>query len=238
MATKKKTWESLTIEEKGMRAEYAALAKRADQRLVRLEEYATRGTYKEITKWAYANAQYDIRSFFGSEATRFNKTLAPRLSKIQVQARINAVRRFLESETSTISPVKEDTKYEIKAIRGVDDLLIRRCNSFNKTMGTDMTPEEFYEFMESGMYEQLVNKLGYGVAKLRIGTYNQKREDVIKRIEASKTSGRVNNPKLVAQYVTTALKEGKATSEELDAARDILPKEKKRLSGRRRANRK
>lgn len=234
MASKKKTYDSMTQAEKDLRAEYKVLAKRADQRLVRLEKYAERDKYSEIKTWAYANARYDIQSFFGTEATRFNKALKVSLRYEQVLARVNAVRRFLESETSSISPVKEDTKYGIKAIRGVDDLLIRRCNSFNKTMGTNMTPDEFYEFMQNGMYEQLVNKLGYGVAKLRIGTYNQKREDVIKRVEASKTSGRVNNPKLVAQYVTTALKAGKATSEELEAARGILPKEKKRLSGRRR----
>lgn len=227
MAYKKKTYDSMSQAEKDLRAEYKVLAKRADQRLVRLEKYAERDEYSDIKTWAYANAKYDIHSFFGTEATRFNKSLNVSLRYDQVLARVNAVRRFLESETSSIAPVKEDTKYGIKAIQGVDSLYERRVNSFNKTMGTDFTWQEFAEFMNSKQYERMVEQLGYGVAKMRLGRIKETREKIVEDMKNSKRPGRINNPKLVIQAITKELNKGKATAEELEQARGILPKEKK-----------
>lgn len=227
MAYKKKTYDIMSQAEKDLRAEYKVLAKRADQRLVRLEKYAERDKYSDIKTWAYANARYDIQSFFGTDAKRFNKALKVSLRYEQVLARVNAVRRFLESETSSIAPVKEDVEYGIKAIQGVDSLYERRVNSFNKTMGTDFTWQEFAEFMNSKQYERVVEQLGYGVAKMRLGRIKETREKIVEDMKNSKRPGRINNPKLVTQAITRELTKGKATAEELEQARGILPKEKK-----------
>lgn len=227
MAYKKKTAADMSEYEKQLRAEYKVLAKRADQRLVRLEAYSERSEYENIMKWAYANAQYDIRSFFGTEATRFNRKLSNSLGWQQVLARVNAVRSFLESETSTISPVKEDVKYGLRRVEGVLSMYQQKANSFNKTMGSDFTWEEFGEFMEQKMYANMVDKLGYAVAKLRLGRMKETKEQVLADMRASKKPGRINNPKLVAQAITRELMKGKATAEELEQAKGIVPKEKK-----------
>ena len=42
--------------------EYRKLAKRADQRLVRLERYAQQPKYSNVTQFAYKKAMRDIRS--------------------------------------------------------------------------------------------------------------------------------------------------------------------------------
>ena len=52
--------------------EYHRLAKRADQRLVRLEGYRHDKGYESITSYAYATAQKAIKEWSGDKATRFN----------------------------------------------------------------------------------------------------------------------------------------------------------------------
>lgn len=227
MATKKKTKASLSDQEKQLRAEYKTLAKRADQRLVRLEKYSEeKPRYSGVLHWSYANAQYEIRSFFGEEATRFNKSLPASLSARQVNARINAVKRFLSSETSTLKPQKEDIEHGIKAIQGIESLYDKRLASFNKTMGTDLTLDEFIEFMNNKYFEKIIKTYQYGVAKKRIGQISKKREKVLADMQASKRPGRINNPKLVMQAIMRELTKNKATVEELEAAKGIMPKQR------------
>ena len=119
---------------KALMSEYRQLAKRADQRLVRLEKRANSGQeWKAVTKYAYANAMEEIRRFSGAEAKRFN--VKPPNTTQMLQAKINAMKRFLESPTSTTTGIRRT--YE------------KRVNTINKEYGTDFTWEELKEFFEA-----------------------------------------------------------------------------------------
>ena len=79
--------------------EYRQLAKRADQRLVRLEKLAQEEHFKGVKQFAYARAQRDIKAWSGENARRFNT--APPTNIQSLKAKIADIQNFLESKTST-----------------------------------------------------------------------------------------------------------------------------------------
>lgn len=118
---------------------YKRLAKIADQRMVRLEKLASDPTFENVTKYAYANAQYDIKALaHKTDATRFNqipmRTKSGALDMRNVNARINAVKRFLESPTSTKTGIVKSYK--------------NRADTINERYGTDFTWQEMQSFFE------------------------------------------------------------------------------------------
>ncbi len=62
MATPKKDWKK---EWEQTAAKARKLAKRANQRMLRLENYAKRPGYSSIIKYAYARAEDYIKNFIG-----------------------------------------------------------------------------------------------------------------------------------------------------------------------------
>lgn len=104
------------IDRKALLKEYEKLAKRADQRLVRLEGYRHDKGFEAITSFAYKAAMKDIRRFSGENAKRFN-TKAP-ASDRDLLAKIASIKKFLDSPTSTK--------------KGVVDLYKRRAETLNK----------------------------------------------------------------------------------------------------------
>lgn len=87
------------INRKDLLKEYKKLAKRADQRLVRIEGYRHQKNMKGIESYAYKSAMKDIRRFSGEGAKRFN-TKAPE-SDTELLKKIASIKKFLESPTST-----------------------------------------------------------------------------------------------------------------------------------------
>lgn len=123
---------------------YRRLAKAADQRLVRLEGYAHDEHFKNVTEWAYARAQKDISKWSGSGANRFNT--APPETAQQLQSKIEDIKTFLESATSTK--------------QGIIDIYKRRADTFNKTNGTSFTWQDLATFFERGGNELLDTQYG------------------------------------------------------------------------------
>lgn len=85
---------------------YRKLAKRADQRLVRLEGYRHDKGFKGITEYAYKTAMRDIKSWSGARATRFNTAPPPENPKGRdpnrlLKEKIADIEKFLASPTST-----------------------------------------------------------------------------------------------------------------------------------------
>lgn len=123
---------------------YRRLAKAADQRLVRLEGYAHDEHFKNVTEWAYARAQKDISKWSGSGANRFN-TVPPETPQ-QLQSKIEDIKTFLESATSTK--------------QGIIDIYKRRADTFNQTNGTSFTWQDLATFFERGGNELLDTQYG------------------------------------------------------------------------------
>ena len=68
--------------------EYRKLAKRADQRLLRLEEYAGRKGFSGILSFAYRVAKRDIRSWSGDTQKKPRFNTAPPKNTNQLKAKI------------------------------------------------------------------------------------------------------------------------------------------------------
>lgn len=149
---------------KALMSEYRTLAKRADERLRKLEIGAkNEQKYANVLKYAYSNAMDDIRRFSGADAKRFN--VKPPNDTQRLQAKINAMRRFLESPTSTTTGIKRI--YE------------KRVNTINEKYGTNFTWEGLKEYFDSELSKKLDKKYDSGSSLINIGNI-QKHEEEIK----------------------------------------------------------
>lgn len=141
-------------------AYFKQLAKRADQRLVRLEQLAGQKNFEGVLNYAYKSAIKDIRQLTGNrDATRFNvalqKTKSGEINKSLLHAKINAVKRFLESPTSMKSKIIETYK--------------KRADTINDKYGTNFTWQELGRFWESAGYEKQRKDYGSDVILKSVG---------------------------------------------------------------------
>ena len=128
-----------------LEAEYRKLAKRADQRLVRLEAAAAKPGYESVTQYAYKKAMRDIRAWSGENASRFN-TKPPKNTN-QLKAKIADIKRFLASASSTIGATKET--------RGIKQIYQERANTINEKYDTNFKWQDLAKLFESGLWEKL-----------------------------------------------------------------------------------
>lgn len=117
--------------------QYKKLAKRADQRLVRLEGYKHDKGMKNILSYAYRTAMKNIRAWSGEDARRFNTKAPADLSSLL--KKIADIERFLESPSSTK--------------KGILDVYKNRADALNKRFyGSDkkqyLTWQEWSNFWD------------------------------------------------------------------------------------------
>lgn len=157
---------------------YKRLAKTADQRLVRLESYEHDAMYKPATQWAYKKALKDIHKWSGSDANRFN--VKPPEDPEKLLAKINDIRSFIESPTSTK--------------KGITDVYKKRADTINKKYGTSFTWQQLAKYYQSGQAKIWDSKFGSKTALKTIGQLQKHKKQVIKDIEdADKRDIRVND---------------------------------------------
>lgn len=161
----------MTDKYKELLKEYRRLAKRADQRLVRIENvYSRREGYKELKKYAYRVAMRDIRSWSGEKATRFN-TKPPKNTN-QLKAKIADIKKFLESASSTMGGVKK--------------VYDKRTATINKKFGTDFSKDELTDFFNSALYKKM-DKLYYADTMLEtVGVLQANENEIIDAITNKK----------------------------------------------------
>ena len=127
-------------------AEYKKLAKRANQRLVRLERFQEEGS-KEATRYAYAKAQASIEGFRGDQYRRWSET-GKGYSADDLNLILTDIKTFLGSTTSTKSGFTEMNKAKVE--------------SLNKTLDTEFSAQQFTKFMETGgLFDKLLTQFGY-----------------------------------------------------------------------------
>ena len=148
--------------------EYRSLAKKADQRLVRLEKLSKQKGFENVTKFAYNRAMKDIKYWSGSEATRFNRDIPNNINSIR--ARINDVKHFLED-------TKTSTKRDIKRT------FQNRVNTINNKYGTDMKWNDLAGFFESKLWEKLAKEYGSKTAMKAIGEIQKNEKDIKKALK-------------------------------------------------------
>ena len=129
--------------QRDLEKKYRKLAKRADQRLVRLEGLRHYKEYESVDKYAYAMAMRDIRSYSGEGAKRFNtktpqKEVSPGKFETDYTAlehKITDIEKFLNSRTSTKSDI--DKFYKEKAKQS------------NKDFGVNWTWQQWQNYWDS-----------------------------------------------------------------------------------------
>lgn len=170
--------------------EYRTLAKRADQRMVRLEQYSKRPEYKGILKFAYARAQHDLKAYASEKriATgkplRFNtappKTKTGEINRKALQAKVNTIKRFLTSQASTIDKPKKPLADET----GLKASYQKRADTLNKEYKTDFTWQELTQFFDSGLADKL-QKFGSDVRLKVIAVVQANKQAVIDTLESA-----------------------------------------------------
>lgn len=149
--------------------EYRKLAKRADQRLVRLESYKYDKGFKTATKWAYSKAMRDIKTWSGDNAKRFN-TKAP--ETIQgLKAKIQDIKNFLDAPSSTK--------------KGIIKVYKKKADTINKKYGTSFTWESLAKYFLSGTAEKLDAAYGSKTALKSIAEIQKHEKSEIKAIQES-----------------------------------------------------
>lgn len=182
---------------------YTRLAKQADQRLVRLEKLTTESGYENVTKWAYSQAQHDIKALFGDDRTRFNvkprRLKSGQYSEKQMQAAISSMKQFLLSPTSTKG--------------GINKVYGERAKTINERYGTDFNWKELAQFFENEMDSLLDLQYGSKTKMKAIGTIQRHQwnsaDDITDYVEYAKSHNmKVPDDEVVAMAKTLLEKHG------------------------------
>lgn len=174
--------------------EYRKLAKRADQRLVRLKGQRHHKKYKNILEFSYKTAIKDIRSWSGKKAERFNT--APPKDIEDLVAKISDIQKFLNSPTSSVQRLN------------------RQTSSLNKTFfGNDkkkyLTWEEYANFFEKNDADNTDSRFEYYML-VRCGgiikQYDIDEDNVKEKLEQFQRSGDID--KVEVRIIESMMEEG------------------------------
>lgn len=199
MASKKKDWKK---EWEAVSKESRKLAKRANQRLVRLEHYSEREGLSEILKFAYAKAQEYIQHNLGgkrykehvklydiSDGTKQLSGEALYKANVMIQRqRIKAMTEFLESESSTLGQARAGKK-----TAGIKKIFDQRTKTINQKYlekyGLKLSENDLKKFFDSKKQAKLEKIVGSGrmfvvaavIKKMNIGTSRKELEEFMKK---------------------------------------------------------
>ena len=175
MATPKKDWKK---EWEAVSKESRKLAKRANQRLVRLEQYSEREGLSEILKFSYEKATSYIEKNLGvgrsgkarykehvklfdvSDGTELLEGDELYKANVMIQRnRIKAMKEFLGSDTSTLGQARAGAK-----TRGIKNIYSQRTQTINerflKEYGLEMSDSDLKRFFESKKQAKLASIVG------------------------------------------------------------------------------
>ena len=148
---------------------YRTLAKTADQRLVRLEAYEYDPNFKNATKWSYARAMRDIQQWSGEQAKRFNT--APPESMAALQAKIEDIKTFLSSPTSTK--------------KGIKEILQRRADTLNEEYGTNFKWNDVGTFFESELAQKMDSDYASKTMIKIVASLQKNKKEILKELKAA-----------------------------------------------------
>lgn len=183
---------------------YRRLAKTADQRLVRLESYAHDKYYKPAIEWAYARAQKDIQKWEkkGPEAIKLRFNTAPPKNTEDLLAKINDIKTFISSPTSTK--------------QGITAVYKQRADTINKNHGTNFTWMELAKYYTSGTAKLWENKFGSSTALRSIGYIKKNKKQIEEAIQkANNKDIRLNDNTVIGKVVEKALNDNNLNIEDL-----------------------
>ena len=179
MATKRKDWKA---EWEAIAKENRKLAKRANQRLVRLERAAeSRQGFSSIKEFAYKVAQRDLKSL-GKKGDKLRFTESPRIVSIndgskeltgldlykanveRARTERKMLKEFLSAASSTIGGSREYSTEGIKATKGIIAIWDKVNNTINQKYLSEydlrMSDNDFKRFWDSKKQAKLEKIVG------------------------------------------------------------------------------
>lgn len=151
---------------------YKKIAKAADQRMVNLEALAKKDGYKEVTEWAYAKAQRDIRSMFGQDAKRFNRKISPDENLLTIYKDINRVLDFLNAPTSS--------KQQI------DEIFAKRANTIKEKYDVDMSWSKTATVFDTVLWKKTGARKASATALKAIGIIQKNKKQIKRALKENK----------------------------------------------------
>ena len=153
---------------------YIRLAKAVDQRLIRIEDLSgLRGAppvpgYEYAYKYAYRKAMEALPG----DQIRFNATI-PKAGTFEWRERVNAMRHFLASPSSTKT--------------GIRKTFINKAKTINAKPGynTNFTGEDLAHFFSSGDFDKLMQNYGSDTIFKAVGKVQRIEDNLKNGIEAA-----------------------------------------------------
>ena len=148
---------------------YKRIAKVADQRLVRLEQYAAQG-HKDVLEWSYKRAQRDIAQWSGDKAKRFNTKPPENIN--QLRAKINDIKEFLGADTSTKGKIGQ--------------VYSKRVSSLNSNYGTNYQVDDLKSLFSDSLWKKMEAKSYDSDTIMKAIGYIQEKatsEDILKGLQ-------------------------------------------------------
>lgn len=138
-------------------SQYKTLALRADKRLQRLEKYSQRSGLSGITQAAaYQKAMRDIQ-IFGGKKRFFTKPpmINGKIDTDVLRAKMNSIKTFLRSDTSTLQPGIDTAGYSIDRFR-------ETAKTFNSrySCGEDLTWSDISNYYSSKKAQRVAEAYG------------------------------------------------------------------------------
>lgn len=155
--------------------QYKKLAKRADQRLVRLEDMSQKAGFRNVLKYAYKHAMRAIQAWSGEGAKRFNTKAPSRID--QLRSKIRDIESFLSKASSRTG--------------GIRSVYKKRAQTINKRFGTNFSWEDLGKFFESPEFEKYGtedsrNGFGSDTYMLAIGVMQDNEKDLVKALKENR----------------------------------------------------
>lgn len=153
-----------------LKKEYVKLAKRADQRLVRLERRFK--TAPELEGMAYKRAVFDIFKLTGiGGMPRFNRAIPKDIKHLR--RALKNVERFLGAVTSTWQGFKR------KDVQ-------KRVDTLNQKYDTNYSAEDLQRLGSSGLIDRFKNKGGSETGMKALGFVQRKKEDLKRLVDKAR----------------------------------------------------
>lgn len=196
-------------------SEYKKLAKRADERLRSLERASKKEGYRDVLRYSYSRAQYDIAAFTGKEKAfgRFDvrpvgETAGERYNMLQKM--MASVKAFLNSETSTIGPAKGSEGQRVEGVRGIYE---KRAQTTNEAYGTSFTWQQMATYWLSGLGEKLNAMYGSKTALAMVAKNPKKTAAILRSIEKANKRGQMVSDAQLDVMIEAALGSGPTIDE-------------------------
>lgn len=187
--------------------EYRKLAKRADQRLVRLEKLSQEEGYSVATQWGYRKAMKDIRKWSGEDARRFNT--APPKDDRELFLKVQEIKEFLDPN-KTPSTTKS----------GILNIYKKKADTINERYGTNFTWDQLAKFMQKDTFSKMESKLASKTVLRAIGLMQRHKDELIDGINKAAADIIMGDPSSDIVLINTLRDQGFSDSD-IDAISKI-----------------